>query len=109
MLVRRCCWVKWPKSLNRAFLVSDGEDCSTSDFFRGISAAMDCPARLFPFPVSWLETGAKLMGKRHMFQSLCGFFQLDITQTRQVLGCSPPYTLHEGLQRCFVSKTRSIP
>ena len=98
-----------PAAANKSFLVSDGEDCSTADFLRGISAAMGCPARLFPFPVSWLETGAKLMGKRYMFQSLCGSFQLDITQTQQVLGWSPPYTLHEGLQRCFVSKSRSMP
>lgn len=94
-----------PAAANKRFLVSDGEDCSTVDFLRRMSTAMGRPARLLPFPVSWLATGARLFGKQYMFQSLCSSFQLDISQTRQVLGWSPPYTLDEGLQRCFVSKS----
>ena len=90
---------------NRRFLVSDGEDCSTADFLRRMGAAMGRPLRLLPFPVSWLATGARLVGKQDMFQSLCGSFELDISQTRQVLGWTPPYTLDEGLQRCFVHKS----
>jgi nucleoside-diphosphate-sugar epimerase len=93
-----------PAAANKRFLVSDGEDCSTADFLRRISVAMDLPARLLPFPVSWLSTGARLLGKHDMFQSLCGSFQLDISQTRQVLGWSPAYTLDEGLRRCFLSE-----
>lgn len=93
-----------PAAGNKCFLVSDAEDCSTADFLRRLGVAMDRPARLIPFPVSWLALGARVLGKQDMFQSLCGSFQLDTSHTRQSLGWSPPYTMEEGLRRCFATK-----
>ena len=93
-----------PAAGNKCFLVSDGEDCSTAGFLRRLGAAMGQPTRLLPLPVSWLALGAKLLGKQDTFQSLCGSFQLDTTHTRQTLSWSPPYTMEEGLRRCFASK-----
>lgn len=93
-----------PAAANRKFLVSDDEDLSTADFLIRMGVAMATPARLLSFPVGWLASGSRLLGKQDMFQSLCGSFQLDISQTCSVLGWSPPYTLDEGLQRCFAVK-----
>ena len=92
-----------PGAANKSFLVSDGDDVSTATFLRYLGLAMGRPVRLLPFPIGWLALGASLLDKRHIFDSLCGSFQLDINQTRQVLGWSPTYTLSEGLRRCFTT------
>lgn len=88
-----------PGAANQAFLVSDGEDLSTADLLCRLGAAMGRPARLLPVPVEALALGAKLLGKRDMFQSLCGSLQVDMNKTRELLGWCPPTGVDEGLKR----------
>ena len=80
------------------FLVSDGEDVSTTDLLRRMGQAMGRPARLIPVPAAWLEYAARLVGKQEVAKRICGSLQVDIEKTRQVLGWSPPLTLDEGLK-----------
>ena len=61
--------------------------------------AMDCPARLVPVPASWLKLAAALVGKQDVAQRLCGSLQVDISNTRHLLGWTPPLSLDEGLRR----------
>ncbi|MDH6166710.1 nucleoside-diphosphate-sugar epimerase [Variovorax boronicumulans] len=84
---------------NRTFLISDGEDLSTSQLLRRLGQAMGRPARLVPVPVSWIELGAALLGRRSVAQRLCGSLQVDISDTRQRLGWAPPLSVDEGLKR----------
>lgn len=88
-----------PAAANQTFLVSDGEDISTTDFLRRLGVAMRMPARLIPLPLSCLAFAAKLLGKREMFQSLCGSLQIDISKANRLLDWKPPITLDEGLRR----------
>lgn len=88
-----------PNAANQTFLVSDGEDLSTVALLRRLGQAMGKPARLFPVPVSWLALGARLLGKRAMFQSLSGSLQVDISKTRELLEWNPPVSVDEGLRR----------
>lgn len=88
-----------PGAANQAFLVSDGEDLSTADLLHRLGTAMGRPARLLPVPVRALALGAKLLGKREMFQSLCGSLQVDMKKTRELLGWCPPTGVDEGLKR----------
>ena len=88
-----------PAAANQTFLVSDGEDLSTADLLCRLGVAMGRPARLLPVPISWLASGARLLHKQVMFQSLCGSLQADISQTRERLGGSPPIDVDEGLKR----------
>ena len=44
-----------PAAANQTFLVSDGEDVSTTELLRRMGRAMGRPARLIPVPVSWLK------------------------------------------------------
>ena len=44
-----------PAAANQTFLVSDGEDVSTTELLRRMGLAMGRPARLIPVPVSWLK------------------------------------------------------
>ena len=88
-----------PAAANQTFLVSDGEDVSTSELLRRMSQALGRPARLIPVPVSWLELAATMVGKQDVAQRLCGSLQVDIEKTRRLLGWRPPISLHEGLLR----------
>lgn len=88
-----------PAAANQTFLVSDGEDVSTTELLRRMARAMGRPARLLPVPVSWLKLAAALVGKQDVAQRLCGNLQVDIEKTRRLLGWSPPLSLDEGLRR----------
>ena len=88
-----------PAAANQTFLVSDGEDVSTSELLRRMGRAMGRPARLIPVPASWLKLAAAMVGKPDVAQRLCGSLQVDIEKTRRLLGWTPPLSLDEGLRR----------
>lgn len=88
-----------PAAANQTFLVSDGEDVSTTELLRRMGQALDSRARLIPVPASVLKAAAALLGKRDMAQRLCGSLQVDIQKTRQLLGWTPPLTLDQGLKK----------
>ena len=52
-----------PQAANQTFLVSDGQDLSTTELVSGIAQAAGLPARLLPVPVWALQAGALLLGK----------------------------------------------
>lgn len=87
-----------PAAANQTFLVSDGEDLSTTQLLRRMGAALGRPVRLLPVPVWMLETGAALLGKRALSRRLCGNLQVDISKTRDLLGWSPPLSIDAGLR-----------
>jgi nucleoside-diphosphate-sugar epimerase len=91
--------VHHPAAANQIFLVSDGEDVSTTELLRRMGQAMQRPVRLIPVAAGWLEQAAALLGKRDMAQRLCGSLQVDMVKTRQLLGWSPPSTLDQGLKK----------
>ncbi|WP_082332089.1 MULTISPECIES: UDP-glucose 4-epimerase family protein [Stutzerimonas stutzeri subgroup] len=98
-LVIRC--IDHAAAANQVFLAGDGEDLSTTELLRGVGKAMGKPARLIPVPPGALQLGATLLGKRAMAQRLLGSLQVDISKTCELLDWKPPYTVEEGLRRCF--------
>ena len=88
-----------PAAANQTFLVSDGDDVSTTELLRRMSQALGRPARLLPVPVSWLKLVAAMVGKQDVAQRLCGSLQVDISKTRRLLSWTPPISLDEGLRR----------
>lgn len=91
--------IKHPAAAGQTFLVSDGQDLSTTELLRRTANAMGKKALLLPVPASILELGASLLGKRAVAQRLCGSLQVDIEKTRRLLGWSPPLTLDQGLKQ----------
>ncbi len=91
-----------PAAANQTFLVSDGEDVSTTSLLRGIGSAMGKPATLLPVPAGLLKLGAVALGKTGLAQQLLGSLQVDISKNRQLLGWQPPVSLDEGLRRAVV-------
>jgi nucleoside-diphosphate-sugar epimerase len=88
-----------PAAANQTFMVSDGEDVSTTELLRRLGQALNCPARLLPLPESWFKVVAGFVGRADIAQRLCGSLQVDISKTRQLLGWKPPLTLDEGLAK----------
>jgi nucleoside-diphosphate-sugar epimerase len=86
-----------PAAANQTFLVSDGEDLSTTDLLRRMALALGKTARLLPVPMILLEFGARLVGQQAIAQRLCGSLQLDITKTRQLLSWTPPVSVNTAL------------
>ncbi|MBT9300649.1 UDP-glucose 4-epimerase family protein [Pseudomonas sp. TAE6080] len=86
-----------PAAANQTFLISDGEDVSTTQLLIRLGKALGSPARLIPVPEWLLVLGATLLGRKALSQRLCGSLQVDITKGRQLLGWAPVVTLDEGL------------
>ncbi|MNC20521.1 UDP-glucose 4-epimerase [compost metagenome] len=89
--------IRHPAAANQTFLVSDGEDLSTTQLLRRMGQALGKPARLLPVPSVLLERGAQLLGKQGLSQRLCGSLQVDISKTRKLLGWTPPVSVNEAL------------
>jgi len=90
-----------PKAANQTFLVSDGQDLSTTELVRGMARAAGVTAHLLPVPVWMLQVGAALLGKGDAVQRLCGNLQVDISKARELLGWVPPISVEEGLRRAM--------
>jgi nucleoside-diphosphate-sugar epimerase len=90
-----------PQAANQTFLVSDGQDLSTTELVRSMAQAAGVPAHLLPVPVWALQAGASLLGKGDAVQRLCGNLQVDISKARSLLGWVPPVSVEEGLRRAM--------
>lgn len=91
--------VEHPKAANQTFLVSDGEDLSTTELLQRLGKAMKRPARLLPVPAGLLAFAAQLLGKGAVAQRLLGSLQVDIGETCELLGWTPPMSVDEGLRK----------
>lgn len=83
--------------LHGTFLVSDGEDVSTTDLLRHTALALRRPARLLPVPANWIRRTAALLGRPELGQRLCGSLEVDIGPTCSALGWRPPLSLDDAL------------
>lgn len=86
-----------PAAANQVFLVSDGEDVSTTQLLHKLATALGKPARLLPVPERLMSGIATLLGKRALADRVLGSLQVDISKNRQLLGWIPPVTLDQAL------------
>ncbi len=90
-----CNW--HPKAANQIFLVSDGEDLSTTELLIQTGKAMNVPVKLIPMPVWALEFGFRMLSKQRLAQRLLGSLQVDICKAKEVLDWTPPFSVEEEL------------
>lgn len=88
-----------PAAANQVFLVSDGQDLSTTQLLRQMAKALSRPDRLIPVPAAILECTASMLGKRAVAQRLCASLQIDMSQTCATLNWRPPVSQEQGLKR----------
>ena len=87
-----------PAAANEIFLVSDGDDLSTTDLLLRLGNALGKPARLFAMPLPFLKFSAAIVNKSQVFQRLCCSLQVDISKASRLLGWKPPINVDEGFR-----------
>ena len=87
--VVRC--LEAPQAIGKTYLVSDGSALSTPALCRALGVALGVPARLFSFPVAWIELVAPL---RKLTRSL----EVDDGAMRRDLAWAPPHSFEQGLR-----------
>ena len=90
--------IRHPAAAGQAFLVSDGEDLSTTELLRRTARALDRPARLLPVPAKALRGLLSLLGRAELGQRLCGSLEVDIGPTLARLGWRPPVGVDATLE-----------
>ncbi|BBP72143.1 UDP-glucose 4-epimerase [Pseudomonas sp. Seg1] len=88
-----------PAAANQIFLVSDGEDLSTTELLRRLSKALGNSARLVPFPETLLTLMASALGRKAIAQRVCGSLQVDISKNRDLLGWSPSVNMDKAMRQ----------
>ena len=88
-----------PRAANQVFLISDGEDVSTSILLRRIAKAYGVKPRLFPMPISLMRQVATLIARKDLSDRLFGNLQVDSSKARDLLGWQPVCTMDEQLQK----------
>ena len=91
------CCLREPGAANQVFLVSDGEDLSTTELMERLALALGRPARSFRVPVTVLRAAGRLLGKADVVQRMSGSLQVDISKSRQMLGWTPEIRVDEAL------------
>lgn len=87
-----------PAAAGQTYLVSDGEDISTSDLLSQLGVGIGHPARLLSCPAGMLKLVAKMVGKSQQVERLLGSLRIDSGKIRHELNWTPPYTLQQGLR-----------
>jgi nucleoside-diphosphate-sugar epimerase len=87
------------QAANQTFLVSDGDDVSTTELLRRVAQACGVPARLLPVPVGLMRGAAHLLGEAAVADRLLGSLQVDATKARTLLGWTPPVTMQAQLRQ----------
>jgi nucleoside-diphosphate-sugar epimerase len=98
--------ISHPQAANQTFLISDGQDLSTTELVRGLAKATGVSARLLPVPVWALEMAGRMTGKADTIQRLCGNLQIDCSKARNLLGWQAKVSVQEGLRRAVLGMTK---
>jgi nucleoside-diphosphate-sugar epimerase len=86
-----------PEAKNRVFLARDGVPVSTPALAHAIAAAMECKARVVPFPVGVLSAAGRWTGHKSELQRLVGDLEIDDGETRARLGWKPKSAMSGAL------------
>lgn len=88
-----------PAAANRTLMVSDGDDLSTSELLQRLAEALGRSARLLPIPETWLARAAGVVGREDIHARICGSLQVDMSETRALLGWEPPVKVDDALRK----------
>jgi nucleoside-diphosphate-sugar epimerase len=86
-----------PNAGGQVFLVSDGQDISTTELFKKIAQALGRPSLIVPIPAALLTFAAAAIGQSAIASRLTDSLQVDVTKTRALFGWAPRKDFDEGL------------
>lgn len=82
----------------KTFLVSDGEEISTSELVKRLAVAYNPGCRIISLPAWIWKLGARVPGLAGKFLRLCGSLPVDSGLITREIGWKPPYTMSEQLK-----------
>lgn len=85
------------KAANEIFLLSDGDDISTTKLLKNILKIFNKKTLLLPVPVGWMVFAAKLIGREADAVRLFSSLQVDSSKARNLLGWKPVVTMKDQL------------
>jgi nucleoside-diphosphate-sugar epimerase len=91
------CCINHPKATGQTFLVSDGEDLSTSGLIKKISFALQKKPFLLNVPISLMKFAGKMSGKSKEINRLLSSLRLDFSYTQKVLDWKPNISIDNAL------------
>ena len=86
-----------PLAANQTFLISDGEDLSTTELFQLTRKGLGRSPRLIPVPPFFFRVLGKLARKDEVVGRLLGSLQVDSTKAQQLLRWTAPFSSKYGL------------
>lgn len=81
----------------QTFLVSDGEDLSTTQLLRRMAMALGVRPRLIPLPSALMRAAAGALGRDDVARRLLDSLQVDIESTKKLLQWTPPIRIDDAL------------
>jgi len=91
------------KAANEVFIVSDGEDISTTELLNKIAKAFNKKALLIPVPATTLSFVAKLIGKNAVANRVLESLQVDSSKATELLGWKPIISMDTQLKKIAAS------
>ena len=85
-----------PMAANQRFLLSDGQDVSTTQLLKLLAKGMGKSPWLIPVPSFILRMLANLFGASAAADRLLGSLQIDSNKARQLLQWQPPLSVEIG-------------
>ncbi len=106
-LIETC--IHHQQAANRVFLVSDGDDLSTSELIRALADAQGKRVRLLPCPTTLFTLAAGVLGKQSVTERLFGNLQIDMRQTQAQLDWRPPVSVKAAIDACVNDSEGRLP
>ena len=97
---------KTPKAANQLFLISDGEDVSTTELLVRMFTSFGMRPRLVKIPIPFLSFVVNIFGKSKIDRQLFKSVQIDNSKARTLLGWTPVTSMNEQLRK--VAKYYSV-
>lgn len=86
-----------PAPIDDTFVISDGEDVSTTELLQRMAQGMRCTARLVPVPPALLKQALTILGRERMATQLLESLVIDSSRARARLGWQPPLTMVQAM------------
>jgi len=94
-LILTCC--VHPQAAGETFLAGDGSEFSTQELILELSKRMGRRGRLFHLPAPVMKLAAQLLGRRSVYEQLCGSLEVSAAKAGRKLDWHPVVSPQSGL------------
>ena len=82
------------EALGKTFLIAEKYSLSTQEIIKLISASLNVPLIIFPFPLVLFKKLAFIFGKKNNFSKITDSFEIDPSESYKTLNWEPPFDVY---------------